>query len=129
VETIGDNAFFGCTNLTSITIPNSVTTIGYDAFYGCTVLTEIVIPDSVTTIWQGAFRGCTGLTEITLPSTLVNVAAGAFDNAAMTIYVCTYAEEGTAVLPETFAEGWNNGATVEWKYLTVETPEEDSTEE
>ncbi|MCQ2449039.1 MAG: leucine-rich repeat domain-containing protein, partial [Clostridia bacterium] len=64
VTTIGEDAFYGCTGLTSITIGNSVTTIGSDAFYGCTGLTSITIPDSVTTIGSEAFSGCTGLTEI-----------------------------------------------------------------
>lgn len=126
---LGDNAFLGCESLESIVLPEKLQTLGKNAFAGCTSLTSVTISEGLKTIDSNAFAGCTALTEITLPSTLVNVAAGAFDNAAMTIYVCTYAEEGTAVLPETFAEGWNNGATVEWKYLTVETPEEDSTEE
>jgi hypothetical protein len=55
-------AFSGCTSLTSITIPNSVTNIGAYAFYGCTGLTSVTIPNSVTSIMDGAFRGCPGLT-------------------------------------------------------------------
>ena len=61
---IGDSAFKGCTGLTSITIPDSVTTIGDSAFKGCTGLTSITIPDSVTTIGNSAFSGCSGLTSI-----------------------------------------------------------------
>ena len=52
---IGENAFSGCTGLTSITIPNSVTSIGENAFSGCTGLTSITIPNSVTSIGQNAF--------------------------------------------------------------------------
>ena len=43
VTSIGGGAFFGCSGLTSVTIPNSVTTIGYDAFSGCSVLTRIKV--------------------------------------------------------------------------------------
>lgn len=64
VTTIGDYAFNNCTGLTSITIPDSVTTIGSFAFYNCTSLTSITIPDSVTTIGEGTFKNCTGLTDI-----------------------------------------------------------------
>ncbi|MEG2065526.1 MAG: leucine-rich repeat domain-containing protein, partial [Clostridia bacterium] len=56
-----NGAFSGCTSLTSITIPSSVTSIGYRAFDGCTSLTSITIPSSVTSIGQCAFSGCTAL--------------------------------------------------------------------
>jgi hypothetical protein len=68
--TIGGSAFYGCTGLTNITIPNSVTAIGGSVFYGCTGLTNITIPNSVTYIAQDAFRGCTGLTGITIPASV-----------------------------------------------------------
>ena len=54
----------GCTSLTSVTIPNSVTSIGDSAFSGCTSLTSVTIPDSVTSIGDGAFVGCTSLTGV-----------------------------------------------------------------
>ena len=54
---IGTSAFYGCTGLTSITIPDGVTSIGYRAFYGCTGLTSITIPDGVTSIGSSAFYG------------------------------------------------------------------------
>ena len=50
VTYIGGNAFYGCTNLTSVTIPNSVTRIEYQAFGGCSSLTSVIIPNSVTHI-------------------------------------------------------------------------------
>lgn len=59
------NAFSGCSGLTSITIPNSVTIIDYDAFSGCSGLTSLTIPNSVTSIGYNAFSGCSGLKSIT----------------------------------------------------------------
>ena len=61
---IGKYAFEGCTSLTSIEIPNSVTSIGEYAFYGCTSLTSVEIPNSVTSIVEGAFYGCESIEAV-----------------------------------------------------------------
>ena len=65
---IGDNAFYGCTDLTSIVIPASVTNIEDGAFYGCTNLTSVTMPTKVLKINEGAFAGCTSLPCITIPT-------------------------------------------------------------
>ena len=68
VTSIGSSAFYGCSSLTSVVIPEGVTSIGYDAFDGCSSLTSVVIPESVTSIGDYAFRSCSSLTELTFNS-------------------------------------------------------------
>ena len=78
VTSVGDSAFFGCTGLTSITIPNRVTSIGYQAFEDCTGLTSVTIGNSVTSIGYETFKGCTGLTSITIPNSVTEIGWFAF---------------------------------------------------
>ena len=68
VTSIGENAFCGCSGMTSVDIPNSVTTIGKGAFYGCEGLTNVTIGKSVASIGENAFCGCSGLASITVAS-------------------------------------------------------------
>ena len=73
VTSIGDKAFRGCSRLTSLTIPSGVTSIGDWAFSGCSGLTSLPIPSSVTSIGNYAFYGCSGLTSLTLPSGVTSI--------------------------------------------------------
>ena len=68
VVEIVQKAFYGCTSITSVVIPSSVTSIGEWAFYGCTNLTSAPIPSSVTSIGERAFQGCYGLTSVIINS-------------------------------------------------------------
>ena len=78
VTSIGDDAFFDCTSLTSATIGNGVTSIGNYAFYGCTSLTSVTIPDNVTKIGGSAFQRCSSLTNITIPDSVTSIGYDAF---------------------------------------------------
>ena len=78
VTFIGNNAFGGCSGLTSVTIPNSVYSIGVSAFADCSGLTSIVIPNSVTSIGSSAFDGCSGLTSVTIPNSVTSIGGSAF---------------------------------------------------
>ena len=78
VTMIGMEAFKGCTKITDLQIPDSVTTILGNAFSGCRSLTTIDIPDGVTTIDGGVFSGCINLTSISLPDSVTYIGEYAF---------------------------------------------------
>lgn len=78
--TIGNYAFYYCSSLTSITIPNSVTSIGNNAFSYCYNLTSITIPNNVTSISGNAFSVCESLVSISIPSGMVSIDGNAFQS-------------------------------------------------
>ncbi|MDE6089688.1 MAG: leucine-rich repeat domain-containing protein [Duncaniella sp.] len=78
VTSIGSGAFSGCSGLTSVVIPNSVTSIGVSAFSGCSGLTSVVIPNSITEIWWDTFKDCSGLTSVVIPNSVTSIGYDAF---------------------------------------------------
>ena len=80
VTNIGNDAYYGCRNLQSITLPNSVVSIGDRAFSYCLSLTTINIPNSVTEIGNWAIEGCKDLTSTTIPNSVTNLHAETFKN-------------------------------------------------
>ena len=79
VTSIGERAFFECSGLTSVTIPNSVTSIGDGAFAYCSGLTSLIIGDSVTSIGDCAFAQCSGLTSLTIGNSVASIGDNAFE--------------------------------------------------
>ena len=78
-DELGNSVFKGCSVLTSVTIPSSVTSIGFWAFEGCSGLTSLIIPSSVTSIDPSAFKGCSGLTSLTIPSSVTEIGKSVFE--------------------------------------------------
>jgi len=81
LTTIEDRAFFGCTNLETVTFNKDLETIGECAFYKCTMLKEVNVPDSVTKLGVRAFANCETLSKITLGAGIDSIPDYAFQNA------------------------------------------------
>lgn len=107
---LGDTYFlYGCTNLTEINLPESLTSIPASAFSGCAGLSEIQIPASVNNIGASAFYGCTGLKEVVVPDGVKEILSQTFCNCNEALSV-TFPDSVTSVHNWTF---WNNSAGCE----------------
>jgi hypothetical protein len=78
VASIGNYAFYYCTGLTNIIVPNSITNIGRQVFAECKTLTSVTIPNTVTSIGDVAFDGCANLINITIPNSVASIGSYAF---------------------------------------------------
>ena len=105
VTSIGDCAFWGCKSLSSVVIPDGVTSIGDGTFWDCSSLSSVVIPDGVTSIGESAFDGCKSLSSVVIPEGVTSIGICAFSG-------CKSLE--SLVLPESVGNiignpfsGWN----------------------
>ena len=87
IETATNKLILGCQNTI---IPNTVKTIGYQAFYNCSFLTSIIIPDGVVSIEKEAFCNCHSLEAITIPKTLNSIGYGVLQNSCTIDKITNY---------------------------------------
>ena len=115
VTCIGDSAFYNCSDLTSVTIPNSITNIGPYAFESCSSLMSVTIPNSVTNIGDSAFQDCSGLMSVMFMGDAPSVGRSAFYlvGSGCTVYV----KKGST--------GWGVDIPGTWNGLAIQcmTPE------
>ncbi len=119
---IGSYAFYKCTSLVSIEIPDSVTSIGHSAFSGCTSLVSIEIPDSVTSIGYEAFYNCTSLESIEIPSSVTSIGYEAFYNCTSLtdVYFAGTEEQWAAISINSSGNSWLTNATVHYSSKNAE---------
>ena len=122
VTSIGRGAFSWCTRLASVKIPSSVITIGSGAFSECKNLNSVKIPSSVTTIGSGAFRECTRLISVTIPDSVTTIGGSAFSECTSLISV-TIPDSVMSIGYNAFS-GWTSTQTINVPFANVyETPE------
>lgn len=125
--TIGNAAFEGCTSLTEIEIPETVTHIEANAFRDCSALEILVLNEGLLKIGAGAFAGCENLKEVILPDSVTHIDTDAFAGCENLVIRTRIALEDKPFL---WLTGWNGTAEVIWEDASLmEDAEEDKPEE
>jgi hypothetical protein len=87
MPTVGNRAFWCCTHLRSVVMPDGITEIGIDAFYNCSKLEFVAIPDSVVTLHPAAFMACSGLTSVKIGSSVSTIPSNTFSDCKRLTFV------------------------------------------
>ena len=106
VVRISEHAFYNCSAITSVTIPNTVDSIGEWAFAYSTGLTSVTLGNAVTTIGYGAFYGCTGLSLLVIPDSLTTIGSHAFTIPNCHVSAVSIPNTVTTIGEHAFS-GWN----------------------
>ena len=106
ITSIGQLNFYGCTSLTSVSLPSTLTeidggTANYGAFRECTALQNITLPSNLETLEDMAFRGCTALKSITFPDSLTTIGSACFRDCT-SLETVTFGNGLTSTGVETF---------------------------
>lgn len=104
---LGEKVFYGCTSLESVAMPETVTAMWASGFYGCTSLTSFDLPDRLSILGTGVFASCTQMTEFHFPATVTQIGAGCFSG-------CTGVTEVS--FEEGFAPTLGNGCFGAWTF-------------
>lgn len=124
VVSIGIGAFSGCSNLISVVIPDSILGFGEGAFSGCSDLKSIVIPDDVTGINMGTFSGCSSLTSVVIPDSVISIGDGAFSSCSGLTFVVigdgvTYIGEGVFFGCSSLVDVYYPGSETGWNNISI----------
>lgn len=114
LQTIGARAFAGCQSLSEFVLPDYLTAIGAEAFSGCAALAALSLPETITAVEAGTFRGCTALTSFDLPVSIVRLGDGAFAGCTQlqTFKVNTYDPAAITMGQGVFADNDLSAATL-----------------
>ena len=119
VTRIGDYAFYGCTNLNTVTFSNSLTVIGSQAFRNDSSLTRLEFPNSLTEIQSTAFDSCSNLTYVYLPSSVTTIGSYAFDLCTkVTIYTDAHSASSG------WDTNWNRYGSIYYDFVSLNETED-----